>query len=147
MRSSVSSTTTRTASRSSIGQPSSGRRALQRASVTGSSHHIGRDRRLAVRAPLGPYSGDMSDRPGRRWRTVLAAWLARVAEIALALIGLAYVFGAEDTTYKIYLLGLFALVALSYLSVGFWVVRHGRDQPRAEERPAPAWRRKLRRKF
>jgi hypothetical protein len=89
----------------------------------------------------------MSDQPARRWQTVLAVWLARVAEIALALVGLAYVFGAEDATYKIHLLGLFALVALTYLSVGFWVVRHGRDQPRAEERPAPAWRRKLRRKF
>ena len=70
-----------------------------------------------------------------------------MAEIALALIGLAYVFGAEDATYKIHLLGLFALVALAYLSVGFWVVRHGRDQPRAEERPTTQWRRKLRRKF
>ncbi len=89
----------------------------------------------------------MSDRPARTWRAVLAVWLARVAEIALALIGLAYVFGAEDTTYKTNLLGLFALVALTYLSVGFWVVRHGRDQPRAEERPEAVWRRKLRRKF
>ena len=78
---------------------------------------------------------------------MLAVWLARVAEIALALIGLAYVFGAEDTTYKTNLLGLFALVALTYLSVGFWVVRHGRDQPPVDERPEPAWRRKLRRKF
>ena len=63
-------------------------------------------------------------------------WVARISSAgSYGLIGLAYVFGAEDTTYKIYLLGLFALVALSYLSVGFWVVRHGRDQPRAEERP------------
>ncbi len=89
----------------------------------------------------------MSDQPARRWRTVLAVSLARVAEVARALIGLAYVFGPEDSTYKISLLGLFALVALTYLSVGFWVVRHGRDRPRTDERPAPTWRRKVRRKF
>jgi uncharacterized membrane protein len=88
----------------------------------------------------------MSDQPVR-WRAVLAVSLARLAEIALALIGLAYVFGPEDAMYKIYLLGLFALVALIYLSVGFWVVRHGRDRPRPDTRPEAAWRPKLRRKF
>ena len=89
----------------------------------------------------------MSDQPARRWRAVVAVWLGRLAEIALALIGAAYIFGSEDPTYKIRLLGLFDLVALTYLLVGFWVVRHGRDRPRGDDSAGRGWQRKLRRKF
>ena len=89
----------------------------------------------------------MSDQEVRRWRAVVAISLARIAEVALALIGLSYIFGSEDPTYKIRLLGLFDLVALTYLLVGFWVVRHGRDRPRGADERGPKWRLKLRRKF
>jgi hypothetical protein len=62
----------------------------------------------------------MSDQGVRRWPAVVAIPLARAAEVALALIGLSYIFGSEDPTYKIRLLRFFNIVALTYLLVGFW---------------------------
>jgi uncharacterized membrane protein len=89
----------------------------------------------------------MSDSAPPRWRAAIAAASARIAEVLLAAIGLAYVFGSENATYRARLLGLFDTVAVLYLLVGFWVVRRGIDRGGVATQPAPNWRLRLRRKF
>ena len=106
-----------------------------------------RDRRLADRDPTGPYSDDMSDQAPAHWRSVVTNVTGRLVEIALAGIGLVYVLGTDNPDYKVRLLGLFDVVAVTYLLVGFWIVRRGRDRLPVDEPPTPNWRLKLRRKF
>jgi hypothetical protein len=94
-----------------------------------------------------PYSVDMADSAAPHWRVVVADTCARVAELLLALIGLAYVFGSDQRNYRAALLGIFDAVALGYLLIGFWVVRRGLDRAPASVRPSAGWLRGLRRKL
>lgn len=79
-----------------------------------------------------------------------ATVLARLAEAALALLGLLYVFSdASVATRALRYLGWWDVIALCYLGVGFAVLRRAsahEDSPPAALRE-PHWRRDLQRRF
>src|SRR5262249_48397142 len=92
----------------------------------------------------------MSETRFRGAATIVATVLARLAEVALAVLGIVYVFSdASVATRALRYLGWWDLIALGYLGVGFIVVR----RTSAFERPAPAappdphWWRDLQRRF
>src|SRR5262249_28130652 len=140
IRSSMSSTTTRTALRSSTGSPSSGIPVYR--SFTWRSHHNRLSRRstIAVRTPI---LGDMSEkatesRKAGRFRAAAAIGatvLARLAEVALAFLGILYAFSdARVSTRALRYLAWWDLIALFHLGVGFIVVR----RTSANDGPPPA---------
>jgi len=92
---------------------------------------------------------DMSEAVQRTswWRRAhLGDATARAAELALAGVGLAYFLDSSPGTEIAYL-GWFDLVAITYLTTGFFVVRRSRKPgPSAEHQPptwSVAWRRRL----
>src|SRR5215475_5423940 len=122
-----------------------------------------------MRRELSPYSGAMSDqgptdsarpsdRPSARWsvrRVPVASLLGRLAEVTLAAIGLWYALFTDSDHAQVRLLGWWDAIAVSYLLVGFWVLRRARREDEqiavptidGGARPTPTWHITLHRRF